>query len=165
MYKIGAALALSVLSFIFISETKADTLSLSMPLDTAVQFEDSAVGVTLQESVYPLSPERKENLISYSRFKNIWMFADFFIGIGLLSLVLFTGLSAKLRTIAHKARYKFFIWWLYFVLFIIVSYVISFPFDFYREYFVELDYGFMNQSFGQWFLDSIKALALTALLG
>ena len=165
MYKIGAALALSVLSFIFISETKADTLSLSMPLDTAVQIEDSAVGVTLQESVYPLSPERKENLISYSRFKNIWMFADFFIGIGLLSLVLFTGLSAKLRTIAYKARYKFFIWWLYFVLFIIVSYVISFPFDFYREYFVELDYGFMNQSFGQWFLDSIKALALTALLG
>ena len=162
---IVAVLVFAVLILIFPPEVKADTVSETIPGDTAVKIEDSAAGAASTESVYPLSPNRKAKLISYSRFKNIWMFADFFISVALFSLILFTGWSAKFRTMAQKTRYKFFVWWLYFVFFIIVSYVISFPFDFYWEYLVELDYGFMNQSFGEWFLDSQKALALTALLG
>ncbi len=165
MKTIGAALIIAVLILIFLPEAKADTLSTPITGDTVAIMADSAAVGASTESVYPLSPERKAKLISYSRFKNIWTFADFLIGIVLFSLILFTGLSAKLRTFAQKAHYKFFVWWLYFVFFIIVSYIISFPFDFYREYFVELDYGFMNQSFGEWFLDGLKALALTALLG
>ena len=165
MKSFGAILALAVLFIVFWQIAEADTLPPATKADTAVEIRDSTVGTASQESVYPLSPERKAKLISYSRFKNIWMFADFLIGIGLMSLVLFTGLSAKLRAMAQKARYKFFVWWLYFVLFIIVTYIISFPFDYYREYIVELDYGFMNQTFGEWLLDGLKALALTALLG
>ena len=165
MKAIGAVLVFVVLILILLPTAEADTLSTPTTTDTAAKMADSKTAVASTESVYPLSPERKAKLISYSRFKNIWMFADFFIGVALFSLILFTGWSAKLRDIAQKARYKFFVWWLYFVLFTIVTYIISFPFDFYREYFVELDYGFMNQTFSEWFFDSLIALGLTALLG
>lgn len=162
LQSIRIALLSILLSIILASSVFSDSEAVAAPTETVIE---SAADTSSEEAVYPLSPERKEKLISYSRFKNIWMFADFFIGIGLLSLILFTGLSAKLRDFAGKARYKFFIWWLYFVLFIIVSYLISFPFDYYREYLVELDYGFMNQTFGEWFIDGLKSLMLTTLLG
>ncbi len=162
---IGATLIIAIIILICLSSAQADTLAITTTGDTVAAIEDSISAGASTESVYPLSPERKAKLVSYSRFKNIWMFADFFISVALFSLILFTGWSAKLRNIAQKARYKFFVWWLYFVLFIIVSFIISFPFDFYREYIVELDYGFMNQTFGEWFLDTIKGLALSALLG
>ncbi len=165
MKTIGAVLVFAILILFFLPPVKADTLLVTTTGDTVASIKDSAAVSALTESAYPLSPERKARLIAYSRFKNIWMFADFFIGLAIFSLVLFTGLSAQLRTLAQKARYKFFVWWLYFVLFVIVTYVISFPVDFYREYIVELDYGFMNQTFGEWFIDGLKSLGLTALLG
>jgi Zn-dependent protease with chaperone function len=74
-------------------------------------------------------------------------------------------LSAKLRNIANKARYKFFVWWLYLILFAAVYYIINFPFDYYRDFVVELNYGFMNQTFNEWFIDTLKSLGLTALFG
>lgn len=129
-----------------------------------IQNTDDATAATA-EAVYPLSPERKAKLVSYSRFKNIWRFADFFIGIALTCLILFTGLSARLRNYANNARYKFFVWWLYLILFAVVYYIISFPFDYYRNFVVELDYGFMNQTFGEWFIDTLKSLGLTVLFG
>ncbi len=154
---------LSILLSIILTPTVfCDSETVAASTETVLE---SAVDSSSEEPVYPLSPERKAKLISYSKFNNLWRFADFFIGIVLFSLILFTGLSAKLRDIAGKARYKFFVWWLYFVLFIIVSFVISFPFDYYREFVVESNYGFMNQTFGEWFIDSLKALGLTALLG
>jgi Zn-dependent protease with chaperone function len=142
-----------------------------MPVDTLPQTADTSdttletTASTNEEPVYPLSPERKEKLISYSKFNNLWRFADFFIGVAILSLVLFTGWSAKMRTFAQKARYKFFVWWLYFILISIALYIINFPVDYYREYVVEVNYGFMNQTFGEWFIDSLKTLGLSLLLG
>ena len=155
-----------ILSLVAVVSTNVSADSIDTnKTDTIIEQSDSAAVGASDESVYPLSPERKEQLISYSRFKNFWRFGEFFIGLGLLSIILFTGLSAKLRDIARKARLKFFNWWLYFILFILVYNIISFPIDYYRNYQVELDYGFMNQSFGEWITDYLKALGLTALLG
>lgn len=170
--KLPAAIGLFLLGLVlFIASppsVNSDTLIDTAQSDTTIQFADTAdtvmAGAT-EEPLYPLSPERKAKLISYSRFNNLWRFADFFIGVIILALVLFTGWSAKLRTFAQKAKYKFFVWWLYFILISIVLYIISFPFDYYREYVVEVNYGFMNQTFGEWFIDGLKALGLSMLLG
>ena len=107
--------------------------------------------------VYPLSPERKELLISYSRFKNIWRFARFGIGVVILLVVLYTGLSARFRNWAESVfKKKFFIYLFYFLLLTVFLFVVNLPFDYYRGFLIEHEYGFSNQSSGEWLLDSLK---------
>ncbi|MFQ6009350.1 MAG: hypothetical protein ACE5K8_10430 [Candidatus Zixiibacteriota bacterium] len=119
---------------------------------------------SIEETVYPLSPERQAKLISYSRFSNIWRFADFFISIGVLSFILFSGLSAKLRNWAKVARKGFFVVWLFLVMFILADYILSFPFHVYRGFFVENNYGFMNQTFLEWWGEDLLGLLIGCVI-
>ncbi len=114
---------------------------------------------------YPMDPERKAKLISYSRFVNIWRFVSFFVSIGVLLLILSTGLSAKLRDWASVAKKRFFVIWLYLALFLVVEYLLNFPFDFYRGFIVESDYGFLNQSFLSWWREDILGLLVGIVVG
>lgn len=122
---------------------------------------DSVVMQT--NSLYPMSLERKAKLTSYSQFNNIWRFADFFISIGILLLILFTGLSAKLRTFANKIPNKFFALWAFVILFFALEYILSLPFNIYRNFLVEGEYGFMNQTFFAWFSEDLLSLGLNML--
>ena len=129
----------------------------------AAQPETSSTVTT--ESLYPLSAERKQQLAEYARFNNLWRFADFFIGIGILAVILFSGLSAKLRDRAQRARRPFLVVWLYLVLFLAVEYLLSLPFNIYRNYLVETDFGFMNQSFLEWWGEDLLGLLIGMIIG
>jgi len=120
---------------------------------------------TTKQSLYPMSPERKAKLISYSRFNNIWRIVDFLVGIGILCLILFTGLSAKLRDWAQVAHKKFFVVWFYLILFLSVNYIFNFPFDFYRNFIVENQYGFNHLTFWGWWKENLLGLVLTMIIG
>lgn len=111
--------------------------------------------------LYPMSEERKTNLIKYSRFNNIWRFVDFFVGLGILLLILFTGFSAKLRNWANKIKNRFFAVWVFLILLVIVDYLLNLPFSIYRSFVVESDYGFMNQTFWQWWGDDLLGLFIS----
>ncbi|MEW6051865.1 MAG: M48 family metallopeptidase [Candidatus Zixiibacteriota bacterium] len=130
--------------------------------DTTISRTDTAQAAA---SVYPLSPERKEKLIAYSRFTMLWRFADFAISVGVLLLILFTGFSARLCQWAQVARKRFLVTWLYLVLVLSTIWLLGFPFDFYRNYVVESRFGFMNQTFTGWFSENVLSLALSMLLG
>ncbi len=67
-----------------------DTLSGIVALDS--ETEASSTG-----SLYPMDDTRKQLLIDYSRFKNIWRFVSFFVGLATLFIILASGLSAKFR--------------------------------------------------------------------
>ncbi len=115
---------------------------------------------------YPMDPERKAQSIAYSRFVNIWRFVSFFVTVGLLSLVLFTGLSAKLRTWAQRLFQRpFLALWAFFILYLLVDFLLNLPFDIYRGFIVESNYGFMNQTFGGWFGEKLLGLLIMAVLG
>ncbi|PWB71563.1 hypothetical protein C3F09_07695 [candidate division GN15 bacterium] len=114
---------------------------------------------------YPLTPERQLQLRSYARFVNIWRFVQFFVSIGLLALLLFTGLSARFRDWAGVARRKFWVTWLYLAIVMVVLYLLELPFDYYRGFVVESQYGFMNQTGGEWLLDTLKSLGLGIVFG
>jgi STE24 endopeptidase len=129
--------------------------------DTVEQTEATA---STKEVVYPMSPERQAKLIAYSRFSNIWRFAEFFISIGILALILFTGLSAKLRNWAQVAGKRFLVVWLFLVIFILVEYILSFPFNVYRSFIVENNYGFMNQTFLEWWGEDLLGLLLGCII-
>lgn len=120
--------------------------------------------ITEKASLYPLSQERKEELKSYSYLSNIWRFIFILLSIAVYVLVLFSGLSAKLRTWAQTAKYKFFILWLYLTFFLIINFLIKLPFRIYRGFIVETDYGFMNLSFFEWLSESLMSLGLTILI-
>jgi len=115
--------------------------------------------------IYPMSPERKAKLVSYSRFNNFWRFVRFFVTIGLLALILFTGLSARLRSLAQRVKLRFFAVWLFWALFSIVDYLLYLPFAIYRGFVVESDYGFMNQTFTQWWGEDLLNLLIMIVIG
>lgn len=136
-----------------------DTLTeeLSVPAAEAAQPDEDAI--------YPMSPERKELLIAYSQFNNLWRFVSFGIGIATLLILLFTGLSAKFRTWALKIPKRFFAIWAFFVLIMLADYLLSFPANYYRSFVVEHDFGFSNQTVQEWLTDDLKNLAIVLVLG
>ena len=137
--------------------------------------QDSAAGVTsalattqtiIDESgevLYPMSSERYEKLVSYSRFTNIWRFVIFFIELAILGLILFAGWSARFRDWVAGIRPKFFALWAFLVLFLLADYLLNLPFSIYRGFYVEDGYGFMNQSFLEWWGEDLLGLLIGAV--
>lgn len=117
------------------------------------------------EQLYPITPERRAKLAAYSQFKNIWLFIDFFLSLIILYLFLRTGLSAKIRDWSKKIRIPFFALWVYFGIYMLIYFLVEFPFTVYRYFLVEGEYGFINQTFGSWFSEELLTLGLTVLIG
>ncbi len=108
------------------------------------------------DGLYPLSAERRDKLGAYARFKNIWRFFSFFIEIIILLALLYTGFSARLRTYAERiARPRAVQYLLYLLFFSVIVFAVHLPFDYYRQFVVEHQYGFSNESVGEWFGDSV----------
>ena len=126
---------------------------------TGLYQEESAA-----QPVYPMSEERREKLYSYANFVNIWRFVSFGVGIAVLALILFTGLSARLRTWAQKIPLKFFALWVFVILFLLVDYALNLPFSIYRGYVVESSYGFLNQTFLEWWGEDLLGLGISLVL-
>ncbi len=150
--------------------TAEDHPAVSQPSDTNIQLVDSAQATAATESdsgfIYPMSAERKAKLISYSKFKNIWRFVSFLIEIIIMAILLYTGLSAKFRTWAESiSKKKIFAYLFYILFFSLFIFVVNLPFNYYREFVIEHNYGFSNQTFGQWFTEDLKSLGITFILG
>lgn len=135
-----------------------EILSDSVP----IQIGDSVVAVSVNmastesDGLYPLSVERREKLAAYARFRNIWRFFSFFIEIIVLLALLYTGLSARLQTLAERiARPRVVRYFLYLLFLSVIVFAVNLPFDYYRGYVVEHQYGFSNESPGGWFGDVI----------
>jgi len=146
----------------------ADTISDSATgvdsnaVDSAEQIHTAA---SVEEPLYPMSPERYEKLIAYSHFNHIWRFVSFFVGIATLSILLFSGLSARFRNLASRVKVRFFAVWAFFILVIVADYVLGFPVHVYRGFFVEQQYGFLNQTFLQWWGEDLLGLLVSLILG
>ena len=132
-----------------------ESMAAENPPDTAV------AGGELE---YPMSPERYEKLVAYSRFNNVWRFVSFFIGLATLSLILFTGWSARFRTWASRIKVRFFAIWAFLILILIADYLLNLPFSIYRSFIVERQYGFLNQTFMEWFSEDLLGLGISLLL-
>ena len=80
-------------------------------------------------------------------------------GIAIGLLLLFSGLSARIRDFAYaRARGRFTRVLTYFILFMLVVFVLDFPLSWYQGFRLEHQYGLSNQGFGAWFGDEAKDL-------
>ncbi|MBN2227167.1 MAG: M48 family metallopeptidase [candidate division Zixibacteria bacterium] len=135
-------------------EPAVDSLSRSVG-DRVVAVSGMTVDIQ-SDGLYPMSEERRDTLSTYARFTNIWRFFSFFLEVLVLLAFLYTGFSARLRTLAERiARPRAVRYLLYLLFFSVIVFAVHLPFDYYRELMVEHQYGFSNESVGDWFRDSI----------
>lgn len=113
-----------------------------------------------------MTPEQRERSDSYFEggyWLELW---GFLYGLAVALLLLATGLSARLRNLARRlGRRKPLETALYWVFYLPIVSLLSFPLVLYSEYFREHHYGLATQGFGSWLGDQGKALALDLLIG
>ncbi|HXJ86295.1 MAG TPA: M48 family metallopeptidase [Candidatus Binatia bacterium] len=91
---------------------------------------------------------------------------DFLVSAFVMWLLLEFRWSAKMRNLAEKiTRFRPIQTALYWVQFIVVVSVLTFPLNLYEGYFREHKYGLLNQDFGQWMRDQIVAFLVSIVLG
>src|SRR3954471_16042712 len=86
----------------------------------------------------------------YTSGNRLWVL-DQVVSIVLLAVILFSGMSARLRGLAQRiGRNWFFTIVVYFTLFTIITFVITLPLTYYEEFVREHDYGLSNQMLQKW---------------
>lgn len=104
---------------------------------------------------------------SYHETRVVVMLLDPLYGAIMTLLLLFTGLSARFRDLAHAASQRLYVRVLvYLSLFVVSSAVLGLPLAWYEEYALEHQYGLSTQTLAAWFLDSVKGVVfLLVMLG
>jgi STE24 endopeptidase len=91
---------------------------------------------------------------------------DFLSTVIVMWLLLRFRWSTRMRNLTeHIIRIRPFQTALYWIQFIVVVFVLTFPLTVYEGYFREHKYGLLNQTFGPWMRDQIVMLAVTVVLG
>jgi STE24 endopeptidase len=112
-------------------------------------------------------PAPSEKAVRYHGSGNVIWAVEQLLGLALPAVLLFTGLSARLRTIAagvvHGAFYPTLV--VYLALLSALLFVIQLPFSYYVGYAREHAYGLSSQRIGKWAGDEMKGLLLGVLLG
>lgn len=91
---------------------------------------------------------------------------DFLSTVFVMWLLLRFRWSTRMRNLAERiTRFRPLQTALYWIQFIIVIYVLTFPLDVYEGYFREHKYGLLNQTFGPWMRDQAVMLAVSVVLG
>ncbi|MFI5183405.1 MAG: M48 family metallopeptidase [Vicinamibacteria bacterium] len=106
-------------------------------------------------------PEPTEQALRYYRSGIALWLIDILWGLLIPCVFLFTGFSARIRTLARGiGRRWYFTVAVYLVLFTLVGFVIDFPLSYYEEFVRQHAYGMSNQTFGKWMGDALKELGV-----
>jgi Zn-dependent protease with chaperone function len=138
-------------------------LSVAQPPATPPQ---SPAPPTVDEAAPVAVPSATPTALRYYTSGNWLWVLDQVVSIALLAAILFSGLSARLRSWAQRiGRNWFFTIVVYFALFTIVTSVIVLPLTYYQEFVRQHDYGLSNQTLQKWGTDSLTALAVSCVAG
>jgi Zn-dependent protease with chaperone function len=104
-------------------------------------------------------PEPTPEALSYHRSGNVlWVIGNVW-GVLVPSLLLFSGVSARMRNWARRRGRKwFFEIALYFIAFTVIGFVADLPLSYYQGFVREHAYGLSNQTFDKWARDQVTAL-------
>ena len=111
-------------------------------------------------------PEPTEQAKAYHRSGNVLWVLDTAWALVLPALLLWTGLSARMRDWARRAgRYWFFTVALYWILFTVITTVFDLPRAYYEGFVRQHAYGLSNQTLGKWTSDQLAGLAVALVIG
>lgn len=107
-------------------------------------------------------PQASEKAIRYERGGNVLFVVDTLLGLLIPLVLLFTGLSARIRDVARRiGRRWYFTLAVYGAILTVLLWVVSLPLDYYESFVREHAYGLSTQSAGKWFGDSAKAMVVS----
>jgi STE24 endopeptidase len=147
------------------AQTSASSAPSSPPVasQSAPAFD---VNAAVETYLNKMPPERRAQSNAYFEggyWLQLW---DFLYSVIVLLLLLRMRLSAKMRGLAERiTRFRPLQTAIYWIQFIVVVSVLSFPLSLYEGYFREHKYGLLNQTFGPWMRDQLVGLGVGVVLG
>jgi Zn-dependent protease with chaperone function len=109
--------------------------------------------------------EPSAETLRYYRSGNVLWLVTTLWGVFVPAAILFSGFSARLRDWAQLVgRHWFFTIAVYVLVYLALLYLLDLPLNWYQDYVRAHAYGLSNQTLGQWFGDSLKALAVTMVV-
>jgi STE24 endopeptidase len=130
---------------------------------SAPAFDVNAAVETYLAKMSPAQRARSNAYFEGGYWLSVW---DFVTSAVIMWLLLQFGWSARMRNLSQRiTRFRPLQTALYWIQFIIVTSVLTFPLTVYEGYFREHKYGLLNQTFGPWMKDQLVALAVSLVLG
>lgn len=124
------------------------------------------VNAAVEAYLAKMSPAQRARSNAYFEggyWLTLW---DFLTTVLVMWLLLKFRWSAGMRNLSERiTRFRPLQTALYWVQFILVTSILTFPLTVYEGYFREHKYGLLNQTFGPWMKDQIVALAVSLVLG
>jgi STE24 endopeptidase len=120
--------------------------------------------IEIQASGTVVVPQPSETAIRYHRSGNVLWGVETLLGLLIPALILSTGLSARIRDVAHWIGRR----WLltvavYALILVLVMSLLTLPLAYYSGYLREHAYGLSNQTLGRWIGDWLKGVAVSGL--
>lgn len=144
------------------AQTNAPPASQAAP-SAASQFDVRAAVDAYLAKMPPDQRARSDAYFEGGYWLILW---DFLSSAVVLWLMLRFRWSAKMRNLAERiTRFRPLQTVLYWVQFILVFSILTFPLGLYEGYFREHKYGLLNQNFGEWMRDQLVGLAVGVVLG
>jgi STE24 endopeptidase len=144
------------------AQTNAPTTPQASP-SAASQFDLRAAVDAYLAKMPPDQRSRSDAYFEGGYWLILW---DFLSAAFVLWLMLHFRWSAKMRNLAERiTRFRLIQRALYWVQFILVFSILTFPLGLYEGYFREHKYGLLNQNFGEWMRDQLVGLAVGVVLG
>jgi STE24 endopeptidase len=110
--------------------------------------------------------ERRQKTKAYARGKYFLNVGDFLFSSILMVLLISTGLSVRFRNSAERmTRFRWLQNWIYWIQFLIVTTLITFPLTIYSSYYREKKYDLLTQTFSAWLWDQTIGLLVGLILG
>ncbi|HWN19724.1 MAG TPA: M48 family metallopeptidase [Gemmatimonadales bacterium] len=109
-------------------------------------------------------PEPSELALQYYRSGNVLWAVSTGLSLLIPALLLFTGISARLRRLAQRIGRRWLLMVaLYALLFTLVTALLTLPVAYYEGYVRQHAYGLSNQSPGRWWWDWLKGVAVSGV--
>jgi STE24 endopeptidase len=113
-----------------------------------------------------MSESRQRKAKEYANVRRVLFFVNLVIGLAILLVMLFSGLSLELRKALESwNNNQWVVVPLYMLVFGAVYALLTSPLDIYSGYFLPRKYGLSHQSFLSWILDALKGGVIAGLIG
>src|SRR5215469_2854481 len=124
------------------------------------------VNAAVEAYLAKMPPERRAQSNAYFEGGYWLLLWDFLYTVIVMLLLLRMRWSAKMRDLAERlTRFRPLQTAIYWIQFIVVVSVLSFPLSLYESYLREHKYGLLNQTFGPWMRDQLVSLGVAVVLG
>jgi Zn-dependent protease with chaperone function len=133
-------------------------------------FEAQTTGIAPQTADHRADriavPDPTPQALSYYRSGNVLFVLGSVWDLLIPSLLLLTGMSARIRDWSRRRGRKwFFEIGLYFIVFTVIIFLVDLPLSYYQGFIRQHAYGLSNQTFGKWARDEVTGLLIGAIVG